>query len=134
MRNISKGAKKKLRFDFAIPNWNVCVESAEPENDSHNAVVLARAHFHDEAPVYLAKAIKEHWEGLENCFCQVPVAKINLHNKKSLSNETVFSTIVLPIEKALKIFGDCEILYPKLDKYGDDDDIPCVKFGIVVED
>lgn len=50
---------------IAIPNWNVCVESAEPENDSHNMVVLARAHFHDEAPMYLARAIKEHWEGLE---------------------------------------------------------------------
>lgn len=46
---------------IAIPNWNVCVESAEPENDSQNTTVLARARFHDEAPAYLAKAIKEHW-------------------------------------------------------------------------
>lgn len=51
---------------IAIPNWNVCVESAEPENDSHNTTVLARAHFHDEAPAYLAKAIREHFESIKN--------------------------------------------------------------------
>ncbi len=73
-------------------------------------------------------------EGLKNCLWQVPVAKINLHNKKSLNSDTIFSTIILPLNKALQIFGDCEILYPQLSKYGDDNDIPCVKFGIVVED
>ncbi|MBD5534557.1 MAG: hypothetical protein HDQ99_02635 [Lachnospiraceae bacterium] len=78
--------------------------------------------------------LKEMKEGLENCFWQVPIAKVNLHNKKSLSSETIFSTVILPLNKALKIFGDCEILYPQLSKYGDDNDIPCVKFGIVVED
>lgn len=85
----------------------------------------------NETKIYTLKNMKD---GLENCFCRVPIAKINLHNKKSLSNETVFSTVILPIDKALKIFGDCEILYPQLSKYGDDNDVPCVKFGIVVAD
>lgn len=85
----------------------------------------------EERKIYTLKNMKEC---LENCFWQVPIAKINLHNKKSLSSDTVFSTVVLPLNKALKIFGDCEILYPQLNKYGDDNNIPCVKFGIVVED
>lgn len=72
-------------------------------------------------------------EAMENSFFQRPVAKINLHNKKSFDKDTVFSTIILPIDKALKIFGDCEIMYPQLDKYGEFDS-PCVKFGIVIED
>lgn len=41
--------------------------------------------------------------------------------------------LLTPIDKALKIFGDCEIMYPQLDKYGEFDS-PCVKFGIVIED
>lgn len=72
-------------------------------------------------------------EAMENNFFQSPVVKINLHNKKSFDKDTVFSTIILPIDKALKIFGDCEIMYPQLDKYGEFDS-PCVKFGIVIED
>ncbi len=71
-------------------------------------------------------------EGMENCLLYVPVAKINLHNKKSLSSETVFSTILLPLEKALKIFGDCEVMYPQI--IVDDEKVARIKFGIVVED
>lgn len=85
----------------------------------------------EERKIYTLKNMKEC---LENCFFQIPVAKINLHNKKPLSSDTVFSTVIVPLNKALKIFGDCEILYPQLSKYGDNNDIPCVKFGIVVED
>lgn len=77
--------------------------------------------------------LNEMSEAIKNCFFQKPVAKINLHNKKSLDKETVFFTVILPLNKALKIFGDCEILYPQLDKYGEYD-IPCIKFGIVIED
>lgn len=80
--------------------------------------------------IYTLKGMNET---IENCFFQIPVAKINLHNKKSFDKDTVFSTIILPMDKALKIFGDCEIMYPQLDKYGELDN-PCVKFGIVIED
>lgn len=69
---------------------------------------------------------------MENCLLDVPVAKINLHNKKSLSSKTVFSTILLPLEKALKIFGDCEVMYPQI--IVDDENVVRIKFGIVVED
>lgn len=76
--------------------------------------------------------LKSMQEGLETCFQSVPNAKINLHNKKSLSSETVFSTIILPFDKVIKIFGDREILYPQI--VVGDDGLPYVKFGIVVED
>ena len=66
-------------------------------------------------------------------FFQKPLAKINLHDKKSFDGNTIFSTVILPIDKAFKIFGDCEIMYSRLDKCGEND-IPCVKFGIVIED
>jgi hypothetical protein len=83
----------------------------------------------NEKKIYTLKSIKE---GMENCLLYVPVAKINLHNKKSLSSETVFSTILLPLEKALKIFGDCEVMYPQI--IVDDENVARIKFGIVVED
>lgn len=84
----------------------------------------------NERKTYTLKGMNET---LENNFSQKPVVKINLHNKKSFDRDTVFSTIILPMDKALKIFGDCEIMYPQLDKYGEFDS-PCVKFGIVIED
>lgn len=83
----------------------------------------------NEKKTYTLKSIKE---GMGNCLQYVPVAKINLHNKKSLSSETVFSTILLPLEKALQIFGDCEVMYPQI--IVDDDNMARIKFGIVVED
>lgn len=52
---------------IAIPNWNVCTEAGQPEDDAYNATKLAQTHIHDTAPVYLARAIREHWEGLEKC-------------------------------------------------------------------
>lgn len=51
---------------IAITNWNVCVEAVEPSDECYNATKLARANFHDEAPSYLARAIREHWEKLQN--------------------------------------------------------------------
>ena len=69
---------------------------------------------------------------MENCLLYVNKTKINLHNKKSLSSKTVFSTILLPLEKALKIFGDCEVMYPQI--IVDDENVVRIKFGIVVED
>lgn len=83
----------------------------------------------NEKKIYTLKNIKD---GMVNCLQSVPIAKINLHNKKSLSNETVFSTVLLPIEKALQIFGDCEVMYPQI--IVDDDNIARIKFGIVIED
>lgn len=50
---------------IAIPNWNVCVESSDPEDDFYNSEKLAQALDMANAGVELAKAIKEHWEGLE---------------------------------------------------------------------
>lgn len=58
---------------------------------------------------------------------------INLHNTKSYNSKTVFSTIILPLDKALRIFGDCEVMYPQLTSYGEYGYV-CVKFGIVIED
>ena len=83
----------------------------------------------DEKKVYTLKNIKE---GVDNCFLYAPNAKINLHNKNSLSSGTVFSTVLLPLDKALQIFGDCEVIYPQL--IVDDDNIARIKFGIVIED
>lgn len=57
--------KHKNGWFIAIPNWNVCTEAGEPTSVDYNATKLAQTHIHDTAPVYLAKAIKEHWEGLE---------------------------------------------------------------------
>ncbi len=50
---------------IAIPNWNVCTEAGEPSDAAYNATKIAQTHIHDTAPMYLAQAIKEHWEGLE---------------------------------------------------------------------
>jgi len=83
----------------------------------------------DKDKVYTLKNIKE---GMENCLSLVPVAKINLHDRKSLNGETIFSTIILPLGKALKIFGDCEVMYPHI--IVDNKNVVHIKFGIVVED
>lgn len=49
---------------IAIPNWNICVEATEPLNYLYNINKLSRA-FNDESKgVAVAKAIKEHWEGI----------------------------------------------------------------------
>lgn len=46
---------------IAIPNCNVCTEAGEPEDAEYNATKLAQTRIHDIAPMYLAQAIKEHW-------------------------------------------------------------------------
>lgn len=86
----------------------------------------------EERKVYTLKSVKE---SLENGLQHIPPAMINLHNKKckSYHSDTVFSTFVIPLDKALKIFGDCEVMYPQLSSYGEYNSV-CVKFGIVVED
>lgn len=83
-----------------------------------------------ESKVYTLKNIKD---SLENCLQSVPNAMINLHNEKSYNSNTVFSTAIMPLDKALKIFGDCEVMYPQLTSYGEYDSA-CIKFGIVIED
>lgn len=65
-------------------------------------------------------------------------AKINLHNKKSFNIDSVYSTIILPLDKALKIFGDVDVMYPQFTTYKYSDEfgeciLPCIKFGVVVE-
>ena len=82
----------------------------------------------EEEKVYTLKNIKD---SLESCLQSVPEAMINLHNEKSYNS--IFSTVVLPLDKALKIFGDCEVMYPQLASYGEYSSA-CVKFGIVIED
>lgn len=47
---------------IAIPNWNKCTEAREPSDVAYNTTKLAQTHIHDIAPMYLAQAIKEHWE------------------------------------------------------------------------
>ena len=49
----------------AIPNWNTCTEIGEPEDIAYNATKLALTKIHTFAPMYLAKAIKEHWESVK---------------------------------------------------------------------
>lgn len=46
---------------IAIPNWNKCTETGEPTDVAYNATKIAQTNIHDEAPMYLAQAIKEHW-------------------------------------------------------------------------
>ena len=84
----------------------------------------------EERKVYTLKNIKD---SLENSLYVVPDAMINLHNKESYNKDTIFSTAIMPLDKALKIFGDCEVMYPQLTVYGEYN-IPCIKLGIVVED
>lgn len=50
---------------IAIPNWNVCVESAEPTDESYNEEKLTKP-FNNITAKAIAEAIKEHWEGLQN--------------------------------------------------------------------
>lgn len=50
---------------IAIPNWGKCTEAGHPTDEDYNATKLAQTHIHDTAPVYLARAIREHWEGLK---------------------------------------------------------------------
>lgn len=50
---------------IAIPNWNKCTEAGEPSGVAYNATKLAQTHIHDIAPMYLAQAIKEHWESIK---------------------------------------------------------------------
>ncbi len=50
---------------IAISNWNVCVEASDPTDTFYNSEKLAKALDRANAGVELAKAIKEHWEGLE---------------------------------------------------------------------
>ncbi len=50
---------------IAIPNWEVCIEASDPTDTFYNSEKLAKALNKANAGVELAKAIKEHWEGLE---------------------------------------------------------------------
>lgn len=50
---------------IAIPNWNKCTEAGEPSDVAYNTTKLAQTHIHDIAPMYLAQAIKEHWESIK---------------------------------------------------------------------
>lgn len=50
---------------IAIPNWEVCVEASDPTDAFYNSEKFAKALNMANASVELAKAIKEHWEGLE---------------------------------------------------------------------
>lgn len=76
------------------------------------------------------KKFKEFYESMNKFFPSVTVV-INLHNKLSYDKDTIFSTIKMPLEKAYKIFGDCDILYPQLAIV---EVTPVIKFGIVIED
>lgn len=50
---------------IAIPNWNVCTEAGEPTDVVYNAAKLAQTHVHYIAHMFLARAIKEHWESIK---------------------------------------------------------------------
>ncbi len=50
---------------IAIPNWGICIEASDPTDTFYNSEKLAKALNKANAGVELAKAIKEHWEGLE---------------------------------------------------------------------
>lgn len=50
---------------IAIPNWNICVESAGPTEDFYNTEKLSMS-FNKITAEVIATAIKEHWEGLRN--------------------------------------------------------------------
>ena len=84
----------------------------------------------EERKVYTLKNVKE---SLESCLQSVPDVMISLLNKKSYDRDTIFSTVTMPLDKALKIFGDREVMYPPPSVYGEYN-IPCVKLGIVIED
>lgn len=56
---------------IAIPNWDVCTEAGRPTDSFYNVEKLARVIDIPEAPTVMAKAIKEHWEGL-NSEQQIP--------------------------------------------------------------
>lgn len=49
----------------AVPNWNICTEIGHPKDDAYNTTKIARTHIHDAAPVYLARAIRQHWEDMK---------------------------------------------------------------------
>lgn len=58
--------KHKNGWFAAIPNWNVCTEMGNPKDEYYNTTKLAQTNIYDSAPIFLAKAIKEHWEGISN--------------------------------------------------------------------
>ena len=58
--------KHKNGWFIAIPNWNICTEAGEPEDDCYNTTKLAKNNIHEVAPYFLAQAIKKHWEGIKN--------------------------------------------------------------------
>lgn len=70
-------------------------------------------------------------ESLENGLMYLPDACINLHSERSYSSDTVFSTMIVPLDKALLIFGDCEVMYPQM-CYIPNEQMVCVKMGVVV--
>ncbi|MDE6957595.1 MAG: hypothetical protein K2O96_05815 [Lachnospiraceae bacterium] len=59
--------RHKNGWFIAIPNWNKCTEAGEPEDVAYNATKIALTNIHSEASIYLAQAIKEHWEYLKQC-------------------------------------------------------------------
>lgn len=50
---------------IAIPNWNVCAEAGQPSDDFYNTEKLSRVIDIENAPIVIAKAVREHWEGLQ---------------------------------------------------------------------
>lgn len=85
-------------------------------------------------------SLKNLTEAMVNNLSSVPLAKINLHNKKSLDRNTIFSRMSMPLDKAYQVFGDREIIYPQLGthveyyKDGAEQSTVCIRFGIVIED
>ena len=51
---------------IAIPNWQVCTEAGHPKDDFYNTEKLSRVIEIEKAPSAIAKAIKQHWERLED--------------------------------------------------------------------
>lgn len=54
---------------IAIPNWKVCVEASSPTDTFYNSEKICKCidlsdGDNSSAGIELAKAIKEHWEGL----------------------------------------------------------------------
>lgn len=51
---------------IAIPNWEACTEAGEPQDVFYNIEKLSRVIKIKNAPEAIAKAVKEHWESLDD--------------------------------------------------------------------
>lgn len=62
------------------------------------------------------------------------IANISIHNKKSFNKDIVYCNLNIPLDKALKIFGNVETMYLSMSRYEIDGfNKPCVRFEIVIE-